>query len=1113
MIPRRIGLISSIIFGLFLPWLLILFLPVTAQAQVAGATLSGTVTDPSGAAVASAEINIRNTSTEVTRNVTTDSSGLYSAPNLLPGTYEVKISSPGFSTQVHTGLTLTVGASQALNVLLAVGAVSEQVQVNATAPTVELTSSAISAEVTATTVRELPLNGRDWTSLATLQPGVTAIHTQASGNSTASRGNRGFGNQLSDSGHRPGENNYRINGISVNDYSNEAPGSVLGINLGVDAIQEFSVVTSNYSAEYGRTSGAVINAIGRSGADQFHGDVYGFLRDSSFDSKNFFDSRTKPIPPFHRYQWGAAGGGPIRKSKTFVFGDYESIRQNKSSTFSDFVPSQNARNGILAAAGPPVASCPVGTTLFVPGTSNICVDNQVIPFLPLYPQPNNGLVGAGDTGSFVATGLTVAKEDYFTLRIDHRFSDKDSLAGSYFFDNATSIQPDALLASLNETATRRQMASIEETHIFNPTLVNTVRLGWSRPTGIVNQPVSALNPLANDPSLAAIPGKFAPILTVPGLSLMQGGFGAQAFFTHHFDSTQVYDDAFLTKGTHSLKFGFAFERLQYNIISALRQDGGFNFPSLQGFLTNHPTSVQLLNPNLSKGLGIRDSLFGGYLQDDWRVRTNITLNLGLRYEMATLPTEAHNGFGVIQNYFGGPTVVPVPHLWQRNATLRNFEPRVGFSWDPFKDGKTAVRGGFGIFDMLPLPYILGQTTSVAFPFAVSSSASGLPAGSFPSGAFGLISTNPKTFVSRFVDQDPHRSYGMNWNLNIQRSLGRNMSAMVGYVGSHSVHQPVEIDDSNMVPATLTSAGYLWPLPVGSGTKVNPNVGGIRTTFFDGDSHYSGLQAQFKETIGNSLQAQASYSWGRCFDNGSGAQIGDMYLNSIQSLINPAHDAYRNGACDFDIRHSFVTNVIWQLPSPKFSNGAMSSIVGGWELGGIITAATGSPFSVFIGGDALGVRGTAGTFSFPDRIESSACTSAVNPGNVKQYVNLNCFSPPVAPASFAAMCQPAAASVAAIIANTCMNLLGNAGRNQIYGPGLFDFDFSIFKNNYIRRISETFNVQLRFEFFNVLNHPDFQAPLDNSTLFNQDGTSVSGAGAIDSTSNDSREIQFGLKINW
>jgi len=335
---------------------LAVLLSTPVYAQVSGATLAGTVSDASGAVVTNAKVSIKNSATDVTRDVTTDSSGHYSAPNLLPGIYEITIVAAGFSTSVRTGVTLTVGATQALNVSLQIGQKTERIDVTGIAPDVQLSSSIMSAEVDSTTVRELPLNGRDWTQLATLQPGVVSVRVEAG---PSNRGNRGYGTLLSVSGHQPYENNYRVNGISINDYSNGSPGSTLGVNLGVDAIQEFSVLLGNYSADYGRASGGVVNAITKSGTNQFHGDAYWFLRSKKLDARNYFDTT---LPPFHRNQFGASGGGPIRKNKTFIFADYEGIRQDKSDTFSNLVPSAAARAGTKFATAQPKHNASGGAT-------------------------------------------------------------------------------------------------------------------------------------------------------------------------------------------------------------------------------------------------------------------------------------------------------------------------------------------------------------------------------------------------------------------------------------------------------------------------------------------------------------------------------------------------------------------------------------------------------------------------------------------------------------------------------------------------------------------------------------------------------------------------------
>src|SRR3984893_6968875 len=413
---------------------------VQMHAQVVGGTILGMIADQSGGVVPQAQILIKNLANGITRTVTTDVAGFYAAPNLLPGTYEVTASAAGVAATVRTDITLTVGTQQVLKFTLNVGQVGEKGQVTSETSAVELATSAIGAVVDSTTIRELPLNGRSWSDLATLQPGVQAVQTQSPFNAGSNRGNRGFENEVAINGARPQQNNYRLDGISIEDFANGGSGSVLGGNVGVDAIQEFSVLTSNTSAEYGRTSGGVINAVTRAGTNQFHGGAYEFLRNSALDARNFFD--LNGVPPFRRNQFGVDAGGPIRKDRTFVFGDYEGIRQSLGVSTRDIVPSPAARAGNLCSQ-PDISPCT---------PHSITIDPAVVKYLPFWGLSNGGLVAGsnGDIGIYTFVGNQIVNENFFTLRGDHKFSDsdKDSLAATYLYDVAPYVSPDSLNAVL-----------------------------------------------------------------------------------------------------------------------------------------------------------------------------------------------------------------------------------------------------------------------------------------------------------------------------------------------------------------------------------------------------------------------------------------------------------------------------------------------------------------------------------------------------------------------------------------------------------------------------------------------------------------------------------------
>ncbi|HEX6496386.1 MAG TPA: carboxypeptidase regulatory-like domain-containing protein, partial [Acidobacteriaceae bacterium] len=560
------------------------------------------ISDPTGAAIAGAQVQVTETSTGVSRTVSTNSGGFYAAPNLKPSVYSITATAQGFSREIASGVVLAVGANVSINLSLKVGSNAEQVEVKGIYEGVDLVTPGLNEVVDSDTIRQLPLNGRDWSQLITLQPGANNVRNQSAigsaGTSDVNRVLRGFGNQMSISGTRPQQNNYRLDGVSFNDYTNGAPGGVLGTISGVDAVQEFSVITTNYSAEYGKTSGGVINAVTRSGTNRFHGSAYEFLRNSSLDARNYFDG--PKIAPFRRNQFGGSLGGPIVHDKTFFFFNYEGLRQSLGISQVDRVPSANAREGIISADN----------------GGNVTVDPAVKPYLAFWPLPNAGLDSTGDVGYYRLAVSQIGNENFYTTKLDHHFSDKDSLAGTFLYVTNDLSQPDPLnnLHFVNKDA--RTFTSIEETHIFGPNVLNTVRFGFSR-NHAISTTADPINPLAGDASFGSVPGRPAPFLIVPQWTNFYGGLGGFPNFTIGWNSFQGYDDAVVTRGTHSLKFGFAFERMQSNNYMHFTQNGRFVYASFSDFLTNDPLVYGVQLPSGETERGIRQSLVGLYAQDGW----------------------------------------------------------------------------------------------------------------------------------------------------------------------------------------------------------------------------------------------------------------------------------------------------------------------------------------------------------------------------------------------------------------------------------------------------------------------------------------------------------------
>lgn len=1112
-------------------------LSIPALAQMSGGSITGTVTDSSGAVIPGVTVQIINRSTSIGRSLITSSAGLFDQPNLDPGTYDLTFKAKGFATS-KTQTTVEVSHDTVVKMVMQVGsAASQVVTVTSSTPVVDLGTTQLNQTVDGKTLRELPLNGRDWTSLSILEPNVHTVDNQLSISAgDNSRSNRGIGTQISIGGTRPPQNNYRLDGITTNDYSGAGPGGALGLSLGVDAIQEFTVVTSNATADYGRTSGGVISAVTREGTNKFHGSAYEFIRNSALDPNNYF-TPAGTSAPFKRNQFGGSIGGPIRKNKAFFFFNYEGLRQNLTSTTVNTVPSPNANAGLLqctqtatgsnkqclAYADGPIA--PPNTV----GLEQYTVDPNVIPYLAVYPQANAGI--SGDTGTWTLRSAAIASENLYTGRVDYTFSPNDAMHATALNDASTDAQPDNFDLVEEGLDVTRRVYSVSEQHVFSPRALNVVHAGYAYTFALAPASTTAIRPIASDTSLGFAPNATVGEMLIGGLSTVEGGVNSEGIYSFRYHSYQVGDDFYLTKGAHSIQAGFSYERIQSNDIGT-STNGNYSFASYLTFITNAPTSFVSNIPGKSIPIYLRQSVYGAYIMDTYHLRPNLTLKAGLRYEPISPVGEKYGHLGAVLTPTS-PTVSVVDTLFS-NPSLANFAPRVGAAWDPFGNGKTSFRAAYGIYDTLPLTNYFSLDTVTVAPFGSTADLAPAPAYSFgsysnyiphctgavcSSQAYDLAIANPTNKVN-YVQRNFSRPYVQQFLLNVEQQLAKGVSLELGYTGAHGVRQPLKSNDGNIVEPTgpgSTIQNLIWPALVPktvagkttyatSGTKLNPAVGVEDTTLFNESTTYNALNLAVRGT-GQNYRIGASYTWSKSLDESSSSTAGTNFVNSIIAPF-PFYPARFKGPSDFNVTQNFVFNGLYTLTGVTNHGGFIRSITDGYQLGGIFRVATGLPFTPLISGDPLGLS-SGNTFSLPDRLYGPGCegnpTDLSQRGPTTQSVNFlkrQCFAYPMPIPGPNGVYYPR---------------IGNVARNSIYGPGITTVDVSFVKNTAVPKFGKSGRIEFRAEAFNVLNHPNFQVPSRANSVIYKGSTNPAVPGAasdlplLTATSTTERQIQFGLKI--
>ncbi len=1051
----------------------------------------GTVSDETGAILPGVELVLRNTETGLARSVSTNELGRYVAQELPPGPYEITAVLTGFNALIRSGMTLTIGATINLNMTMQVGSVATQVTVTGEAPLVNTTTAGVSDTVDEERITSLPLNGRDFGQLATIGTAAVSVRTAAGGSAA-----KGYGTRLALSGSRPQDTGWTLDGSSVNSSGNfGTPGSSAGGILGVDSIREFRVVTGGgYSAEFGGYSGGTVQMITKNGTNQLHGTAFALHRNDNTDAREFFEPEKAE---FRRNQFGGSVGGPIKQDKVFFFSAYEGLRQARSGgNQRDFVPDLDIRRGIVDG-------------------NQVEIAPQIKPIIDLWPQANGENIGGGLAVRNTSSN-SVTDEDYFIARGDVQITDNQKLFARFQYDDAALDNPRQLGVYNTIVSSRQRFTTMTWENILSPTLLSTTSMSFNRTT---------LSPQINL-NITYPQSLFIPWHTFPSQFSYTGvsGFGVSDRPTFRTQNKWEWSHAFSwSRGAHAFKFGGSYAKPGFNTNGpAAGVYGSYNWSSAEDFLTDQTTSqFQVEVEGADTARTVRQNVFGFYIQDDWQLRPNLTLNLGMRYEPYLSPSEKWGRVStyldwVNQTQFSNPATDGTDTYFDAPGE-KMFSPRVGFAWDPKGDGKTAVRSGAGIYHVLILSPYLNTVVRKNPPDAGTlitggevNFADSVAYARARTAAIRSLTLSPSTF-SEFIEHQMHPSYDIKFNLTVEREIARDLGIEIGYLGSRSSNLTQKSDRNSLRSIQINGR----PFVVRGGTRPNPNNGVIQGSHTDAKSFYNAMTVELKKRLSQGYQFQTSYTWSRTVDDSTtGLGNSDFGEGVISQPYNHKADRALAGT---HLTHNFSVNGVWELPSPN-TGGFVDSVLGGWQVSSIATLTSGAPVRVELrdAGRRSGDRGA------PDLARNrNNQHPELNPGFEGDAIwtgtSAGCLDTDTGRTVFAGdqlgtpnrYYDPCAFGLPPAAPDGLVGgFYGNLGRNTIEGPGFANVDFSIKKITSIG-ISEGSTVLFHADFFNLLNHPNFGTPRDRALRGN--GRYESNAGAITRTSNTERQVQFGLKL--